>query len=264
MNTSKFGELILFNDSVDPVDTDTGTDTGTDTAHSETDTPTEDTESDTPVLEALRTARAPTIDGIIDEPIWQNPETANRVVSGKSDNTALFYTLWDTENLYVAVEVSDPRVCTKQGVASWECDSAEVYLDPNNSKSTAYDGWDVQFIFKYTDTYVFEHGSSTTNYADATVRGAKTSTGYTLEVAVPWTELNVIAAGGKVIGFDIGVNDDDGECGSRDGELRWAGNETNFESTAAFGNLLLSPEYVVVEVDTDTDVDAGPGTDSAQ
>jgi len=68
--------------------------------------------------------------------------------------------------------------------------------------------------------------------------------GYSIEVSIPWSGLGVTPAAGVLIGFDIGVNDDNAPCSAggavtRDGEIRWSGTADNYQDTSKFGELLL-------------------------
>jgi hypothetical protein len=202
----------------------------------------------------------PAVVGYLTDSMWALETAADDVVSGTSDNTVLFDTVWDDDNLYVAIRVTDSKVCSVQGTASWQLDSAEIYLDPQNNRRATYDEWDVQMILKYVDIDEVEYGTNTVNFPGAEVRGRETVSGYIIEAAIPWSGLNVDPTVGTMIGFDIGVNDDDGACASRDGELRWAGDENDYQSTAAFGYLLL--EELPIDTDTDTDTDTATDTDT--
>jgi hypothetical protein len=112
-----------------------------------------------------------------------------------------------------------------------------------------------------------ELGINTRNAVYPTMMGHTLPNGYAVEMAIPWGDLGVVPQANLTIGFDVGVNDDDRPCSlyerdSRDGEIRWSGDETNFETTANFGELTLSFEKVDSETGTDSESDSGIETDT--
>jgi hypothetical protein len=63
--------------------------------------------------------------------------------------------------------------------------------------------------------------------------------GYTVEMSIPWSQLNLTPAAGMTFGFDAGYDDDD-NGGARDGQAVWAGTINNYLSTADYGSVVLS------------------------
>jgi hypothetical protein len=119
----------------------------------------------------------------------------------------------------------------------WDDDSVEIYIDGNHNHGTTYDSFDRQFIKGWNDTALFEKNNNTTGvlHAWAAVTG-----GYSVELAIPWTNFGITPSANLTIGFDIGYNDDDNGAG-RDGQAVWSGTFSNYLSTAAFGDCILSP-----------------------
>jgi hypothetical protein len=115
-------------------------------------------------------------------------------------------------------------------------DSVEVYVDPTHNKATAYDSQDRQFVKVWNDTAL--HGTNTTGvlHGWAAIPG-----GYTVELAIPWSNLGVTPSAGMTLGFDIGNNNSDGPCG-RNTQLMWHGTDQNWQDTSAFGDLVLSAQ----------------------
>lgn len=204
---------------------------------------------------AARISFAPTIDGVLSEPYWHLDTVVSKLVDGEADNNhVVFDVVWDSAYLYVAVEVIDDSICQGTSIATWNYDSIEVYMDPDNSGDSQYDEHDLQAIIKYQDIDYAEFGENVAptnrpailDYGKPATRTG--DVGYTIELAIPWAGLGVTPAVGRVIGFDIGINDDDVEVtgcsgannGTRDGHLVWAGEESNFQTTEFFGDLLLS------------------------
>ncbi|MGH7957100.1 MAG: sugar-binding protein, partial [Opitutaceae bacterium] len=131
----------------------------------------------------------------------------------------------------------------------WQDDSVEVYIDGNHNHATTYEltggtnglGNDRQFTKGYNDSTLAGTGSQTgVTHAWAAITG-----GYTVEIAIPWSNINVAgAAAGLTIGFDVANNDDDNGGATRESQVVWAGTGTNYQNTSAFGDLTLSASIV--------------------
>ena len=117
-------------------------------------------------------------------------------------------------------------------------DSVELYLNANHVKGTPYDvRFDRHFAIGYNDNNVFFE-------KNGKIEGVQSMTqaipdGYTVELAIPWSNLNVTASPGLTIGFDLGNNDDDNGGATPESQVVWNGTDTNYEDTSAFGDLTL-------------------------
>ena len=102
----------------------------------------------------------------------------------------------------------------------WEDDGVELFFDINNDDLEAYGDNDFQFSFAYNDTEVVEyHNGSVEGVSFVQVEN---TTGYMLEIAIPWALLGVEnPEEGVLHGFDVAVNDDDEGTTTRDAKLSW-------------------------------------------
>ncbi|MBL4939582.1 MAG: thrombospondin type 3 repeat-containing protein, partial [Lutibacter sp.] len=85
--------------------------------------------------------------------------------------------------------------------------------------------------------------------------------GYTVEMAIPWNNLDITSANGKTIGFDISNIDNDN--GSNYYQLIWSGNNLNYGTTINFGELTI----VLNDDDSDgitDDLDLCPNTPTGE
>jgi hypothetical protein len=168
--------------------------------------------------------------------------------------------MWDENNLYILVEVTDDNLINDTSpdqwvtVASgsralpwWFDDCVEVYIDADNSKSEQYGDGDAQYHFDWDKTNPtmdkYQHGrTENIEYAILT-----TENGYRVEIKFPWATLGVKPASGKIIGLDVQVNDDD-DGGERDSKIGWHSNQdTAWNNPQVFGNAELTGirlEYV--------------------
>jgi hypothetical protein len=162
-------------------------------------------------------------------------------ISSDEDCSAYFKALWDAQNLYMLVDVTDDSLKNDSDSELWyQDDCVEVFIDGDNSKSDNYDTDDAQYHFDWDRTKPtmnnFEHGSlNGVQFAMVT-----TEKGYRTEIKFPWSTLGTKPSAGAKIGLDVHVNDDD-DGGDRDSKLTWHGKEDNaWESPKAFGTAELA------------------------
>jgi endo-1,4-beta-xylanase len=179
----------------------------------------------------------PVIDGEEDE-VWADAEeiVTDVWVVGSSGATGVAKTLWDDENLYVYVTVTDPLL-SKASENVYEQDSFEVFLDENNAKTTTYEGDDSQYRINFDNEASFNGNAKAEKLTSAT---KLTDDGYIVELAIQFD--TVVPEEGMLIGFDIQVNNDEDGDGVRDSVVEWNDpTHQGYQSTAGYGLLLLTP-----------------------
>jgi hypothetical protein len=212
-------------------------------------------------------AKPPVIDGNEDEawsaaPRYKLANVIGSFSSGEScsspsspnDLSAEYRAMWDENNLYLLVDVTDdvlvndtnhdqPITLPSGSVAVpwWYDDSVEVYIDADNSKSNQYDNDDAQYHFDWDKTKptigVHNQHGQLENIEFAMVI---TPTGYRTEIKFPWATLGRKLATGATIGLDVQVNDSDGG-GKRDHKITWNDKQdTAWSNPQAFGNAELA------------------------
>jgi len=184
-------------------------------------------------VDANNVGTAPTIDGNLSESGWNLAQTVNKTTIGTPNNTVTMGAMWNSTYLFVGVRVLDGNLFN-DSANTWEDDSVEVYIDANNNKGTTYDSFDRQYVKGYNDTGLSGIGSQTgVVHSWAAITG-----GYSVEMAIPWSNLGVTGAAGLTMGFDVGYNDDD-NAGTRDSQAVWWGTINNYNNTSAFGSVVL-------------------------
>jgi hypothetical protein len=181
-------------------------------------------------VEAQRLSAPVVIDGVLSE--WQGEPSyvsAFRVFSvqnwdGSDDLTAIWQLSWDENNLYLGVQVTDDiHVQTQSGNQLFRGDSVDVQFDTDRSGDLG-DGLsqdDFQITFSPGDfaalppsAFRFQ-GTDNGRILDApgghhvTLESRRNAEGYTLEAAVPWSDLNLTPAPGLIIGLALNANDND-------------------------------------------------------
>lgn len=163
-------------------------------------------------LSVGRTSAPITIDGRLDEAVWAAAARTNPLVNtgsggaaGPTDAHASARLLWDDQNLYVAFEVSDENLVdpsTARDNHLWEHDAVEVMIDPNGDGRNYFEFQvspkNQHFDTRYDaarDPQPVGHDDFNPNIHSAVVTNGTidnredNDTGYTVELAIPWTDI---------------------------------------------------------------------------
>ena len=181
-------------------------------------------------VEAVRLAAPPTIDGSLGE--WDGvvaASSSSRVYTvagwdGSEDLTAVWQLAWDNANLYVAVTVTDDtHVQTASGNQIFRGDSVDMQFDtareadfgdglsPDDFQITLSPG---DFAGSGPSAFRYQ-GTTSGSILDApggnsvAVAAQQTGSGYTLEAAIPWSDLNLTPSQSLTIGLALNANDND-------------------------------------------------------
>ncbi len=152
--------------------------------------------------------------------------------NGMSDLSAQAFTMWDAQNLYFALSVSDDthfQPFSLNDIA--QGDSVQFALDTRRSARSPIGGYDenvYEFVMANGTTLpsVLYRITGGSNRAPGLLRAAQVAIqrvgSRTLyEVAIPWTELLPMRqAEGALAGIAIRINDSDGETA---GQMEWGG-----------------------------------------
>jgi len=165
--------------------------------------------------------------------------------SNAGDFSAYYKVIWDKNNLYAVINVSDDFLIndSQVGLESFD-DGIELYLDIGNDKSLSYDGVDDHhFLFRWNDPNVYHISAGQLNPTGAVAGFMNTANGYTFEVLLPWS---LIGNGvqGNIIGIDVQVNDDDNGGDDREARIGWNAATTSVDANPSLfgeGRLELVP-----------------------
>lgn len=154
--------------------------------------------------------------------------------------TAEFRSLWDKDNLYIQVDVTDTTLHHDTNAAKYDTDGIEIYLDAMDSKSAEYTDTDYEYDFNWdrTNPEMMEYKHGRTNGVRYGM--VNTGNGYRLEAAFPWSTLGTKPGAGARIGLDVHVNDNQGH-GKRDAKISWHDQQDQaWQNPQAFGNAELA------------------------
>ena len=188
-------------------------------------------------------ADAPKVDGRLDDPCWAKAPLVsgftfyNKRIAVEVQTS--FRVAYDGRHLYLAVTCDEPlmKLVVPQptqrddrNVFRQEC--IEAFVDPHHTHKRYH-----QFAFCVAGTF---YDSLLTNAAwDSQARAAvqQLANAWTLEVAIPWADLEVDPKPGKVVGINICR---DRLVGRSREWTNWSQTKANFHDPARFGHLVLS------------------------
>ena len=197
---------------------------------------------------------APVIDGIVDN-AWSNaPEIpVNQFQMAWQGATGIAKALWDDENLYVLVQVSDAEL-DKSSANTYEQDSVEVFVDENNGKTSFYQEDDGQYRVNFDNETSFNPSGIAAGFVSAT---EVSGTNYIVEMKIPFKTVN--PQEDSTIGFDVQIND--AKDGARQSVAAWNDTTGNgYQDTSGYGVLTLAGKEpgtaVVGDLNGDGSIDA--------
>ncbi len=144
---------------------------------------------------------------------------SHKLWTGETDLSVRAYVGWDEENFYFAAEVTDDIHVNKNADKEdiWNGDCVQLALDPKNDalthESAGYKDDDHELTLGWSQTLnrtvLAQHWPPppVEPQAEAVVRRGGTKTRY--ELAIPWKQLGITPAAGKVIGFNFVAPDED-------------------------------------------------------
>ena len=194
---------------------------------------------------------SPVVDGYSTDAAYTNWKTYSGVYG--NNNNISFSSAWDYNFFYVAVNVNDLSLY-QDSPDPWNDDAVELYIDANNNRATTYDSYDRQYRINYNITILSGIGSTTgVLHYWRTISG-----GYSVEFAIPWTNLGVSPSTGFAMGLDINNSDDD-NGGDAEGGAYWQGNGNDWQNTSAFGQVTLTgaagmPQLIISSPASDVNV----------
>ena len=225
--------------------------------------------------EIVVTNAAPAIDGVGNDPMWDNATAYNIETISKgepSNNSATWKALWDDEFVYVLVEVEDDILGYSADIKEWNRDAVEIFFDIGNTDGSGesyqyeLDPGDWQFRYNLVDNSIGvgrgEEGV-TTDSKDG--MHTENGTNYTVELKFKWSELGAsvptwTTESGAELGFEVAVMDNDGTTDDDfQGAYSWNAdaNEAHKNSTY-FGTATLVTETGINDINTTKTVSVYP------
>ncbi len=201
------------------------------------------------VAGAAHTRRPPAIDQSNDA-IWDAQparptrflgESKTPVHHSESDHSSQWRAVWDEDALYVLIEVADDEV-GRSNAKAWANDSAEIFIDADNSRGDQFDGINDHFLFFQPGDEAITPGNGALELRPGmTHQSHRTAEGFRVEVRLPWDALGVQPEPGLQLGFNVASNDSD-ESDDERSQLSWTPKFSNdWSRPDRMGFLILSP-----------------------
>lgn len=170
-------------------------------------------------------------------------------IDDDKDFSAVIYALYDNDNLYLAVQVTDDA--SEKGFAAgsnWQNDCIEIWIDGAGDDGTMTDrgGNDPDNYQLNVDIngvpFVYRNDDAGKILPQIESAASTQGTNYTLEVMVPFSAIPELDLKSKIMGFSISFVDSDKGVWNH---ILWQG-EVEHEPTT-WGDLMFASEKLAVE-----------------
>ena len=189
-----------------------------------------------------------TIDGDLSD--WKNrglkiPLNTNRFGQMDTVNLLAFARLaWNEEYLYLMAEIQDDILHQDSNAPLWRNDGIEVFLSAKKGTNNF-----VQYLINPALTVDFpspQHqkrnyisGETSFNTSELLVASKNTSNGYVIELAIPFSILQISPKTDDTLAFNFYINDSDGDRIHQ--KYSWHYNENTYLNHDAFHEVILAP-----------------------
>lgn len=189
-------------------------------------------------ITSLKTNTTITKDGTFSENVWNQANYVTFSNPSRSDNQVKVYTLYDDNNLYFAYEVTDAQL-EATNVSLYQDDGVELFIDTQNNKTTSMDSNDYHFFININDL---------TLGGNINTKTITNQNGYTMEIAIPWTAINITPTPNMTMGLLLTNNDRDNGISSQFDWLNLI--ETGlYARPNLWGDIILSSQVVLGDSD---------------
>lgn len=173
------------------------------------------------------------VDGQLDE--WGEFHSLSISAAPGYANQARYALGWDKDNMYIALDVKDSRLCMNEkgndNPKLYFSDAFEIYIDSKADSEQSMDLNDYQFLISISgDKTIFKgnkllmldgarvpkdyEGTNIVVHTGIDIRGTLNDerdidAGYTAEMAIPWSAIGIEAAQGVNIKMDLCIDDVD-------------------------------------------------------
>lgn len=189
----------------------------------------------------------PTIDGKMDDAYKAAQEIAiNIKTSGDGKTSGTARCLWDSKNIYVFFDITDPIISEKANQSEYyKTDSVEFFIDlsgtPGDITKINAGQWTAQApISDAKGDWQGRGQHRDTNVKNGTYKSVKTDNGYAVEMQIPWGDKYTPKADAEIkVAFHIN-SDEDGKDG-REGEYFAGTDQGNaWSESSKYDTLVLT------------------------
>lgn len=210
-----------------------------------------------PELNVNRTLSAPVIDGRLDDSVWSIEHSLPVQTEEGASKESKFGMLWDYKYLYFGVKAEDATPVSSGSGYWFDLDNINFFIDPTMHQSAPFAPDDLQagFVFQSgTTTPEFHFGAALNGHNGKDERRIlrsiqKTTSGWSLEVAIPWDMLNFDPATVKQFGLNLTVTDRfDAADTSKQATRVWSAYQSTsfWNDTTGYGTVHLTDDQPVM------------------
>ena len=211
---------------------------------------------DTPPVKVSTPSGEITIDGKLDEQDWDYTQAENGVSKydfPKDSGFAYSKMLWTPEYLYIGIKVIFDEWMIQDPTKPWLNDGMEALFDTENTRSTSWDNTKghKQLIVDIDGNMYQDPGEGKPGNLAAIVAQSREqdSSAYTIEMAIPWSNLGKENPKlGDKMRFDLVHNDrDPDQYTGVTLSGRFYGPEANFKMPSEFAELVLVETFNIFQ-----------------
>jgi len=199
-----------------------------------------------PRVTAMKMAKAPTIDGVVDAGEWEGATPLSGLALFPSAAIAARQPVirvgWNDAGLLVAIEVPLPPGQKAKAAATdwdgtvWQDDSVEIHIDHAHRHREHY-----QFVVNALGTKLDSLAGDLKYNAEWQAAAVNQPGKWSAELALPWAAMGGgVPTPGQVDGFNVAVNGT-----TLGGILTWSPVRTGLHETARFGHLVHGDSLTV-------------------
>lgn len=189
------------------------------------------------------------IDGLLDEGIWTRaPKTTGFTWYSKAEladvQTSLQWAYGNT-HLYIAITCDEPAMNRLTPVsqprdahAVFQGETIEIFVDPDHDHTRYY-----QIAINAAASIYDSHGTDPAWSADVKAATSLGTATWTMEVAIPWADLQTEPKAGAIVGVNACR---DRYLGPDKQWTNWSRTKGGFHDPARFGHLVLSPSIEIL------------------
>lgn len=196
--------------------------------------------SPAPAVNVERIDEPITIDGVFSETSWKigNELTYQKAVTEAANNTAKFGAIWDNQNLYFGFDVADSTIVSSGDV--WNNDSVDIFIDSFFQKGDRAGNEEKypQITVGLKENEVYINGAQDTGNR-IQHHAVQSDSGYTIEIAIPWSVLGITPQAKDYISCTCYVNDSDNPNGGKDSLLAFTDTDPSDTNTAGWSDFKL-------------------------
>ena len=186
-----------------------------------------------------------TIDGILDEPAWQEAPVVSGFVNYSDQKLAEVQThvraIYDDNFLYFGVVCDEPNMKklapvlqTRDSHDVFGAEAIEFFVDPRHDHANYF-----QFAVDAAGSLYDSRGTEPFWNSSAVAKTKLGEDRWTLEFAIPWKDLGVEPKSGAIVGFNVCR---DRHLGEGKQWTNWSQTSGGFHKPEFFAHLVLSPK----------------------